>query len=207
MAAVIAGILYAWMDGGQAEGPESRSIEIKESGDIERSLQTVSDAVGFQAETPSFFPTSATRLVLVESSVGARNGSGGNLLMIEQIYESDQKFTFKGHELVSAIELFQLPVRLNSAQGERMAVSNPNFDIYRQVVDKDEAGTPVKVTYTALGANKSFVIDFTGEQPSDSGIVRMLESFRPVPRPTGPDRRRSEDPRTAPPKRVAGSAD
>jgi hypothetical protein len=54
------------------------------------------------------------------------------------------------------------------------------------VVDTDGAGAPVKVTYKALGANKSFVMDFTGEQPSDAGVVKMLGSFRAVPKQPGP---------------------
>jgi hypothetical protein len=108
------------------------------------------------------------------------------LQLVEQIYESDQTFMLRGSELRSSLELFQTPVRLKTAMGDQLAAPTSPFEIYRHVVDQDEAGNPVKVTYTALGTDKSFVMDFTGEQPSDAGIIQMLESFRPAPDPRTP---------------------
>ncbi len=172
VAGTIFGISYAWFSGG----------DTRVSADAERSLQTVSQDVGFQADVPTFFPTSATRLVLVDSGTGPSSKVGGSLPLIELVYESDKKFIFKGKELTTTYELFQVLARLNTPRGEKLAVSNANFEIYRDVVTKDDAGAPLKATYTAVGATKTFVIDFSGEQPSDEGLVKMLESVRPVPR-------------------------
>ena len=180
--ASVAGVSYAWMESGAAEGSPSRSIAVAGTADAERSLQTASQTVGFQADVPTFFPTSANRLVLVDSGSGPGSKVGGSLPLIELVYESDKKFSFKGQQLTMTIELFQMLARLNTPRGEKLAVSNANFDIYRDVVTKDDAGAPLKATYTAVGANKSFVIDFSGEQPSEEGIVKMLESMRPVPK-------------------------
>ena len=170
IAAIVGTVSFAWLSSA-GDGGDSA---------MQRKLQTVSDKVGFQADVPTFFPTSATRLVLVDSSMGPEGKVGGGLRMIELVYESGKKFSFKGQELTMTIELSQVLARLNSPQGEPLAVSNANFDIYRQVVTKDEAGAPLKATYTAVGATKTFVIDFSGEQPSDEGLVKMLESMRPV---------------------------
>ena len=172
IAAIVAAVAFAWLSSGDDGGTSA----------VQRKLQTVSDTVGFQADVPTFFPTSATRLVLVDSGTGPGSKVGGSLPLIELVYESDKKFSFKGQESPSTLDMFQVLARLNTPQGERLAVSNASFEIYRQIVTKDEAGAPLKATYTAVGATKTFVIDFTGEQPSDAGIVKMLESMRPAPK-------------------------
>jgi len=172
IAAIVATVWFAWLSSGDDGGTSA----------MQRKLQTVGDKVGFQADVPTFFPTSATRLVLVDSGTGPGSKVGGSLPLIELVYESDKKFSFKGQQLTTTIELFQVLARLNTPRGEKLAVSNANFDIYRDVVTKDDAGIPLKATYTAVGATKTFVIDFSGEQPSDEGIVKMLESMRPVPK-------------------------
>ena len=151
------------------EGP-GQNVPVQSVEDGAKAIRQAADAMGFAPKEPSLFATSANKLVLVDTGQE-------QLRLIELVYRSEGKIAIKGSEDYSMLEFFQLPARLESPNGEKTNIVAPGAEIYRDVVDVDEAGKPIKVTYTVLYADRTYVMDFTGEQPTDEGLVKMLASM------------------------------
>lgn len=143
----------------------------------QRELQAASSRVGFDPLVPTSFPTDATALVLVDASVGPPGATNG-LRLIELVYRGSVLRKVDGIEFYSMLEMFQTNVRLSEANGERIASDVAGYELHRDIVSSDVAGNPVKVTYTARSDERTFVMDFTGEQPTEHGLDEMLRSLQ-----------------------------
>jgi len=51
------------------------------------------------------------------------------------------------------------------------------YEVHKDVVSSDKQGNPVKVTYTARADARTLVMGFTGDQPTEEGLRKMLESL------------------------------
>lgn len=181
--AAIAGITFAAVGASnrsQETSPWTGSVPVSSASDGNDALLAASAKAGFPAKVPDFFATSANRLVLVDASTGPEGVSNG-LSLIELLYESDRIVLARGQQSRVSAEIFLTNVRLTQPTGERQPQALAGYEIYSQVVDRDESGAPLKVSYTALGKNETIIIDFTGEQPGQDDLVKMLGSFRVVP--------------------------
>ena len=176
--AALAGTVYAaWPHRAGPSGDDTPDGGVTVSEDtVHEALSSVQDRAGFAPLVPNYLPTEASKLVFVDASAGP-SLSKNALHLIEFIYESAESYTVDGREIRSTLELFQTNVRLNEANGELLAPSLAGYQVHRDVVSRSEDGTPIKATYTARSQGRTLVMDFTGEQPDEDALEKMLGSL------------------------------
>lgn len=175
-----AGVLYAsWphIAGSSDNDASSGGVPVVPE-TMAAALTSAADRVGFTPLIPGSLPTEADDLVLVDASAGPP-GAGGGLKLVELIYRGAEPRTIDGQEVYSTLEMFETNVRLAQANGELFAADLAGYEVYRDVVSTDSAGEPAKVTYTARNDDWTFTMDFTGDQPDEAGLERLLSSLRP----------------------------
>ncbi len=177
--AAVAGITFAAAGGSGSSQPVAPAAASPATGGEDDMLRAASARAGFPAKVPGFLPTSADRLVLADASTGPGGVSNG-LRLIELVFESDRTVVVRSQQVRVSTEMFLTNVRLLNPAGERQPQLLAGYEVYSQVVDRDEAGSPIKVSYTALGNNETIIVDFTGEQPTQDDLVKMLGSLRVV---------------------------
>jgi hypothetical protein len=182
LAAALSGAVYGVatiVAGSDGLADRSAPHQIVDDATAKAAFKDAHARAGFPAKVLEFFPTSANRLVMVDSAPGAANDVGG-LRLIELVYESDETIVINGLEIPSTLDMTQLDVSLKNPRGDVISDEGGGYRVYQNVVSVDSSGTPTKVSYTAIGAAETIIMDFTGEQPSIEGLVRALESLRPV---------------------------
>lgn len=176
----LAGFAFAvWPDDTNSAGDELSigGVPVTDDASVNAALAAAESRAGFPAKVPAFLPTSANKLVWVDSSRGP-DGRGPGLIQL--VYQGNTKVAIDGVETPSVVEIFLTDSPLRKPNGERVALDAGPFALYKDVVSRDEAGNPVKVTYTAVGPEGTVITDFSGEQPNDSAVIRMLESLETV---------------------------
>lgn len=179
--AALAGLVYAsWpLIAGSADPDEPAGrVPVEGQDSVIAALVAAEERVGFSPLVPSILPTSANTLVWVDASAGPP-GSSNSLRLVELVYRAKETSLIAGEAGFATLEMFQTNGRLNNANGELVASDIAGFEVFRDVVSVDAAGEPTKVTYTARAAGHTFVMDFTGDQPTVDGLRRMLESLAP----------------------------
>lgn len=176
-----AGVAYAgWTQFASDDERHAGGVPISD-GNLHAELTAESDYVGFAPLIPVDLPTEPDELVLVDTSVGPQDSSNG-LQLVELVYRGEQLREVDGSEIHSTLEMFQTNLRLNNANGEQIAPNVEGYELYRDVVSSDSGGRPIKVTYTARNDQWTFVMDFTGDQPTQDGLEQMLSSLEPFKR-------------------------
>lgn len=177
--AAAAGAVYAsWSGLAGSANEETSTGSVPVSNDSARlALASASDRVGFEPLVPTFLPTGANEIVLIDASTGPPGTTHGSR-RIELVYRSAEPEQIDRAAAYSTLEMFQTNVRLSGANGEPFASDLAGYEVHRDVVSTDRDGDPVKVTYTARAAARTLVMDFTGDQPTEDGLRQMLESLK-----------------------------
>jgi hypothetical protein len=179
----LAGVGYAFFAGGGHAGadPTNENVPLsdKPQSEVDATLRSAEKNVGFAIKAPTFFPTGSSRLALVDSRVGPK---GSDYRRAELIYDGGKTMSLRGKQVVSSLEIFLMPVRVQAPEGKPWGRQLSSYDMYREVVDLGDDGQPIRVTYTALGAKETIIMTFTGEQPDEAGLGRMMASFKPAVR-------------------------
>lgn len=178
--AAVAGAVYgSWTHIAGSSNEETSTGGVPVSSDtVALALASAADRVDFSPLVPTYLPTHADEIVLVDASAGPVQTANG-LRLVELIYQSADEVEIDGVMMRSTLEMFQTNIRLNEANGEIFATDLAGYEVHRDVVSVGSAGEAVKVTYTARTSDWTFVMDFTGTQPDEDGLGQMLSSMKP----------------------------
>jgi hypothetical protein len=152
------------------------AVPVSDVDSFAEGLREAEEVVGFEALVPKYVPTKANKPSLVDASIppaGQQNG----LRLIHLVYESEAPADIGGRSSYHRLEIFQLPIRLNDANGEPYAANLAGYEVHKDVVSVDEYGAEIKATYTARNETSTLVMDFTGDQPTLEGLNEMLGSL------------------------------
>lgn len=178
----LAGVSTARFSGdGHAADVPSGSMAISDANSAQVALAAAQARTNIQPRTPTFFPTSANRLVMVDAFPGSVDESSP-LRFIELRYQGDASpvVGLDGTLRPSTLDVQLVSTRLNRPPGSLLRQDLAGYELYKQVVSEAANGDATRTVYTGLRKDGSIILMFTGEQPASvDDIGRMLGSFRP----------------------------